>query len=250
MNALSENLNSINIKEELKNTYRYRIEAHAHTTPVSGCSQIKPEELVRIYKELGYDAVTVTNHFISYMFKEKTKDEALAYYLKDFYDAKSAGEKYGIKVYLGLEVRFQNECMNDYLLYGVDDDITSTVYDYLEYDLAKFRTEVKLDNSVFIQAHPFRDGMKLADPALLDGIETFNLHPGHNSRIGLAVKYANEKSFDIVTAGSDFHHPNVCHEGVAAIRTKTLPKDSFELAKVLKSQDYLLEIVGNSIVFP
>lgn len=237
-------------KQDLINTYKYRIELHAHTTPVSACSQIKPEELVITYKNLGYDAVTVTNHFILYKFSDMSKREALAYYLNDYYETVKYGEKFGIKVYLGLEVRFQSECINDYLVYGVDDDITSTVYDYLEYDLHKFRNEVRLDNSVFLQAHPFRDGMKLADPSLLDGIETFNMHPGHNSRVGLAVKYANEKSFGIVTAGSDFHHPNCNNEGVAAIRTKVLPKDSFDLAKILKSQDYLLEIGGNSIVLP
>ena len=55
---------------------------------------------------------------------------------------------------------------------------------------------------------------------------------------------------NIKTAGSDFHHKGKGHEGVSALRTKTLPKDSFELAKILKSGDYLFEIGGDSIVLP
>lgn len=243
-----ENSNSKIIKEELKKAYPYRIEAHAHTTPVSGCSQIPPEELVRIYSELGYHAIAVTNHFISYMFTNKSKSEAMSYYLKDYYDAQNAAEKYGINVLLGLEVRFENQSMNDYLLYGVDEDIVSTVYDYLGSDLETFRREVKLENSLFLQAHPFRNGITPMDTSLLDGIETYNLHPGQNSRIGLAVKYAKENNMDITIAGSDFHHPDVKHEGVAAVRTKVLPKDSFEFVKILKERDYVLEIGGDSII--
>ena len=88
------------------------------------------------------------------------------------------------------------------------------------------------------------------DASLLDGAETFNMHPGHNAAIGLSVKYAKENGLTITTAGSDFHHLNVKHEGVSALRTRTLPKDSFELAELLKQGDYLFEIGGEAIVLP
>lgn len=241
-----ENLKSI--KEALCAEYKYRIELHAHTKPASPCSEILPEELAKTYSELGYDAVVVTNHFCSWIYRNVSRDEALAAYLKDYEDTRSAGEKYGLRVYLGAEARF-DENANDYLVYGVDEKILSDCYDYFEKGVEAYRREVKLDKSVFLQAHPFRPDMVRVNPDLLDGIEVFNMHPGHNSGIGLAAKYAKEKGASVVTAGSDYHHKDRDHEGVSAIRCKYLPDDGFGLAEILKSGDYLMEI-GGQIILP
>jgi predicted metal-dependent phosphoesterase TrpH len=242
---INENNTKQELKEFLESVYPYRIELHAHTTPVSGCSQITPEDMARTYSELGYHAVTITNHFIGYKFCDMTKNEALDYYMKDFLDCKALEDKYGIKFYLGCEIRFQTQGNNDYLIYGCDRDLLSTAYDYLGKTLEEYRSDIKLDKSVFVQAHPFRDGISRADKSLLDGIEVFNLHPGHNSRIGIAARYASEEGLKIKIGGSDFHHPERKHEGVGGIRTKTLPCDSFELAEILKSGDYLIEVGGD-----
>ncbi len=237
------------IKEELIKEYKYRIELHAHTKPASPCSEILPEELVKTYHELGYDGVVVTNHFVKWIFREQTKEEALDSYLKDYEDTCRAAEKYGMKVYLGVEVRFEDH-INDYLVYGVNREILSECYDYFDEGVDAFRREVLLPESVFLQAHPFRRDMVLVDPELLDGVEAFNMHPGHNSAIGIATRYAYENKFDIITAGSDFHHKGKGHEAVSALRTKILPEDTFELAEVLQSGDYILEIGGNAIILP
>ena len=85
------------IKDELIKEYKYRIELHAHTSPASPCSEVLPEELVKTYHELGYDAVVVTNHFVKWIFREQTKEEALEGYLKDYEDTCLAAEKYGIE---------------------------------------------------------------------------------------------------------------------------------------------------------
>ena len=237
------------IKKQLLSLYKYRIEMHAHTSPASPCSQIPPEKMVRIYSGLGYDAVVITNHFIFELLNKLPKKEAVKAYLEDYQKAVRESEKYNIKILLGAEIRF-TENINDYLLYGVDENILNMVYDYLPRGIKAFRNELKLDKSVFIQAHPFRDGMKRVDPALLDGIETFNLHPGHNSRVAIAQRYASTNNFKITTAGSDFHHPDRGHEGISALRTKKLPGDSFELAEILKSGDYIFEIGASAVVLP
>lgn len=237
------------LKEQLNKEYPVRIEMHAHTFPISPCSEVRADELAKIYCKEGYDAVVLTNHYLPDLpiFEGMNKDEAIDCYLAAYEDFSKECEKLGIKAILGCEIRFM-ENHNDYLIYGVNRDILSEAYDYFEKGLFAYRSEVKLDNSVFIQAHPFRNGMTAVDPSLLDGIESFNMHPGHNSRIGIAAKYAKAKGFAVKTAGSDFHHKNMDHECVSALRVRYLPDDSFGLAKLLKSGDYILEIGGDSLV--
>lgn len=244
------------IKKRLGEQYKFKIEMHAHTRPASPCGEATPTELAKIYAEQGYDAVVLSNHY-SYTYSKFTsagvktpeKEQFIEEYLKDFDEFAVECEKLGIKAILAAEARF-NENINDYLIYGVDKDVLRSVYDYFDKGVTAFRTEVKLDRSVFIQAHPFRNNMTQVDASLLDGIEVFNMHPGHNSRIGIASKYTKQNNLQIKTAGSDFHHKDVGHEGVSALRTKFLPSDTFELAEILKSGDYLLEIGGDSLILP
>ena len=233
------------LKSNLIQEYKYRIELHAHTSGASLCSQISPEMMANKYAELGYDGIVITNHFI---YHDKTdKKEYIDKYLNDYELTKNYGEKLGLTVLLGAEIRF-TENVNDYLLYGVDADMLYYIYDLLPYGVENFRREFKSEKSIFLQAHPFRDNMTVVDGKLLDGVEVFNMHPGHNSRIGLASRYAMENNLDIITAGTDYHNPG--RDGLAALRCKVLPNDSFAVATILKSRDYLLEIARNNIIIP
>ncbi len=236
------------LKNSLLQEYKYRTELHAHTSPASSCSEIPPEDLVVIYKELGYDAVTVANHF-SYEYQDSTKEQVIDRFFSDFETAKKKGEEIGINVILAAEIRFE-ENENDYLIYGVTRKMMEEIYDLLAFGVDNFRKVYSMPDSVFLQAHPFRDDMEAVNPLILDGIEVFNMHPNHNSRVGIASVYAKEQQFPIITAGSDFHHKNRKHEGVSAILTKTLPSESFDIAKILKSGNYLLETGRSNIIIP
>lgn len=236
------------LKNELLKEYKYQIELHAHTSPASSCSQIPPEEMAEIYKGLGYDAVTIANHFI-FEYQGLSKEEVIDRFFDNFERAEKKGKETGIKVLLAAEIRF-TENDNDYLVFGVTRKMMEEIYDLLPYGIENFRKVYNMPESVFIQAHPFREGMEKVDPKLLDGIEVYNMHPNHNSKVGLAAVYAKEQCFSVITSGSDFHHPGRKHEGVSAIRTKFLPKDTFELASILRSGDYLLEVGRNNIIIP
>ena len=242
-------MNINDFKATLAKEYPFRIELHAHSRPVSPCSEVSPKELVDTYKAHNYDALVLTNHYIRYLFKDLTKEEAVKYYLNDFKEAYEYGEQVGLKVYLGIEYRF-DENNNDYIIYGANEEIVARIFDCFDMGLEKFRKEIQLPDSVFIQAHPLRNGCILQSADLLDGIETLNLHPGHNGQVGRAVRIADKENYKITTIGSDFHHKNVDHEAVSALRTKFLPKDSFELAKLLKSGDYIFEIGETSLIIP
>ncbi len=233
-------------KDEIIKEYKYKIELHAHTKPTSMCADFIPSEVMKTYKVAGYDGVVITNHFVLGHLGDMSKEEYLKEYEKAFLDAEEIGDEIGIRAYFGAELRF-SENNNDYMLYGVDKDILEVCYDYLHTDLATFRKNVKLDKSVLVQAHPFRDGVSVAEAEYLDGYEIFNMHPGHNSRNGFSAKKAKETGKKINTAGTDFHHMG--HDGLSAIRTKILPEDSFELAEILRSGEYVLDI-GGVIVLP
>ncbi len=241
-------MNLKTLKNDLLKEYCYRTELHAHTSPASSCSEVSPEDVVTIYKNLGYDAVTIANHF-SFNYQKSDKETVLDRFFKDFERAKQKGDEIGIKVILAAEIRFE-ENENDYLIYGVTRKMMEEIYDLLPFGVENFRKVYSMPDSVFLQAHPFRDDMERVNPEILDGIEVFNLHPNHNSRVGIAALYAKENNYSIVTAGSDFHHVNRKHEGVSAILTKTLPCESFDIADILKSGDYLLEAGRNHVIIP
>ncbi len=233
-----------NIKKQLKNAYPYRIELHAHTNPVSSCSEFPPAEVVRRYHALGAHGVVITNHAKPDATK-KPQEEWVRWYCKDYQEALVEGEKLGVRVYLGMEVRFpQNN--NDYLIFGVDEAFVKRAWEYLGTNLHTFYEACKAEDRVIVQAHPFRKGMELADPADLDGIEVFNMHPGHNSAVAFAARH-QAKVGGIVTGGTDFHHPD--HEGGLFTCFKELPRSSYELARMLKSGEYVF-MVGNSLILP
>lgn len=223
----------------------YKTELHSHTFPVSICSEVPAEKAVELYKNLGYHSIVICNHFAPYCQYVDNKKKFLSHYLADYDNALEAGRKYGLNVILGCEIRF-TENNNDYLLFGMDHEILEWAYDYLDKGIEVFSKVFRSHDRLIFQAHPFRDGMTQVEPHLLDGIETFNLHPGHNSKVAIAARYAKQHDL-IPIIGTDYHHFG--HEGLGALLTKTEMKTTADIVTVLKSRDYLFEI-GGSILIP
>lgn len=224
--------------------YKYKTELHLHTSPASGCSEIPPELAVENYAKLGYHSIVVCNHFYPGMRFVDNKKQCIDAYLADYELAVEAGRKHGVNVILGCEIRF-SENANDYLLFGIDREFLNDAYDCLDMGIEKFSEEFRGDGRLLIQAHPFRNGMTEVPPEYLDGIESFNMHPNHNSRVAMASKYA-KKHHLIETAGTDYHHPG--HEGMAALLTKSEIKTSSDIVDVLRSRDYVFDIGGSILI--
>lgn len=225
--------------------YRYKTELHLHTWPASRCSEVLPEKAVEVYAGLGYHSIVICNHFYRGMRFVENKQQCIKEYLADYKKALEAGEKYGIHVILGCEIRF-TENVNDYLLFGIDTDFFQFAYDCLDMGVEQFSKQFRSDERLLIQAHPFRDGMTEVAPEYVDGIEAFNMHPNHNSRVAFASKYAKNHNL-ISTAGTDFHH--LGHEGMAALLTQTEIQTSHDIVNVLKGGQYIFEI-GGRILLP
>lgn len=245
-------MNAQEIKSQLEKEYKYKLELHAHSKPASGCSEVPVPDLIRTYAELGYHGIVLTNHFIydySTCMQERSVEEGLAVWLNDYHEAVAEGKKFGLAVFLGAEIRF-TENNNDYLIYGLTEKMLPEIYRLLPEGVVNFRKTYEMPDSVFLQAHPFRDGMVEVDPAILDGIETFNMHPGQRSRNAVANLYAKKKGFGIRLVASDFHFLRGREVAVSAIRTKTMPKDSFDVARILRSGDFIGEVGTQALILP
>jgi histidinol phosphatase-like PHP family hydrolase len=232
------------LKEQLIAQHPYKFELHAHSNPASACSEFSPAELVERCKNAGAHGLVLTNHAIWWM-KETPKEEWCAQYLKDYREAKEAGERMGLQIILGFEIHF-SDSSNDYLVFGYDESFVPTVYDWMDKTAKEFYDAFSNEDALIIQAHPNRNNMVEMERDCVDGYEVFNLHPGHNSRVAFAARL-HKKNGGIVTGGTDFHHRG--HEGSLFTCFSTLPQDGKDLVRLLRNGDYLF-LVGDQIILP
>jgi len=184
----------------------YKYDIHVHTKEVSSCGKVPAIEVVKLYKDAGYHGIVITDHYFASFFinlDNLTWDEKIDCYLKGYNKAFEIGKKIGLKVILGMELRFI-ENANDYLVYGFDEKFLRNNKELYNLNLKEFRELTKDQDIIIFQAHPFRAGMIPAPPELLDGIEIHNGNPRHNSHNDLAYKYALENQL-LMLSGSDFH---------------------------------------------
>ncbi len=230
------------LKQQLIAGYPYKFELHAHSNPASCCSELPPAELAERCKNAGASGLVLTNHAIWWM-KETPKEEWCAQYLKDYRDAKEAGEKLGVAVLLGFEMRFMDSD-NDYLVFGFEEDFIPTVYDWMDKTAKEFYNEFRGEDVLMIQAHPNRSNMVEMGRDCVDGYEVFNMHPGHNSRVAFASRL-HQQNGGVVTGGTDFHHRG--HEGSLFTCFAEMPKDEKNLVRLLRSGDYVF-MIGDKVI--
>ena len=219
----------------------FKTELHAHTREVSPCADLSAEEVADRYIEAGYTSIVITNHYIQFIFDgvEGTWNDKVDYYLAPYRKMKEYA-KGKLNVLLGCELRF-NDNPNDYLILGLTEQF---LYDHPElYKMtAKTFSEFsKKHGLLFVQAHPFRNGMKITPPHLLDGIEVFNGHQGHDSRNAMALAWAKLHGL-LFTSGSDFHHPHSLTD--AGIFTEAPITSMEQLMETLRSGNYTLHCSG------
>lgn len=227
----------MNFSEILKD-YPYTTELHAHSFPVSGCGDFSAEEVVEIYKSAGASSLCLTNHL-----GPGNADLGAEYYLEDYRKAREAAGD-ALNVILGVEMRFEGSS-NDYLVYGVSEEDIPRFIELVPHGIENFYKEVKSERNVIIQAHPFRKGVTLAPLDSIDGIESFNIHPGHNSRVGIGARYAKLKDL-LVTGGTDFHHEG--HQALCLMRSKEEMKNSYDVADAIKSRNVIFDCSGHIVI--
>lgn len=221
-----------------------KIELHVHTSECDLVAAESGANIVRMYKDIGYDGLVITDHYFS-LFYEWFKDE-LAFadhkkiidrWLKGYYSAKNEAEKIGFTVLSGAEVRFDGT-INDYLVYGLDAEDFYSLPLLNRLKNVDELISVLPKKAVVVQAHPFRNEMTVKDPSNLFGIE---IHNGCTDefRNNLAKVYA-EYYGKRMTSGSDFHSKNALAKG--GIITSSNVRNASDLVSVLRAGNYELII--------
>lgn len=220
----------------------YKTELHVHTSDGDIYAKHSGEEIVKMYADKGYSSLVITNHYFSPFFtwfKDELDDadhkKIIDRYLKGYYIAKNEGEKLGVSVLPGAEVRVRS-CANDYLIYGLNEK------DF--YDLPILCNLKNIDelvdtipeHALIVWAHPFRNKCTTFTPDRLFGLEGFN-YGNEPFRNQMAKDFAKHYGKPI-TSGSDFHGKNALAKGGIISNKKILtPRD---LTDVLKSGEYTL----------
>ena len=185
-----------------------RIETHAHTKTVSPCASVSPEQMVRIYRENGYDCIIVTEHFNREVFEKYTGSprDKVKRYLEGYYRLQEAAEGSGLQIWLGAE-----SCIlggpEDFLLFGIEEDFLydhPAVYDMTQKDLYR---ELDACGALLFQAHPNRGHCRPRDPRYLHGVEAANWHVAHDNKNYLTIEFAQRHPHLLLSGGSDYHSP-------------------------------------------
>lgn len=184
----------------------FKYDTHVHTDETSPCGKVKAIELVHLYKECGYRGIVITDHYYNRYFDsliDMDWEKKIESYLQGYRIALLEGQKIGLNVILGMELRF-NKSPNDYLVYGINEDFLIENKELYNLSLKEFREFTKGKGILIYQAHPYRNGLSREWVDILDGIEVYNGNPRHDSHNDLAYKLAEDKNLKMLS-GSDFH---------------------------------------------
>ncbi len=156
----------------------YKYEMHLHTKPVSECARATVRENLEFYKELGYDGVFITDHFIDgnlNIERDRPYDERIRFYYSSYREALEIGKELGIRIFSGVEMSYKG---TDFLVYGLDEEW------WLEHPEIEGMQKSKqlpflMESGGFVaQAHPYRqdrwiDHIRLF-PQCVHAVETTN----------------------------------------------------------------------------
>ncbi len=220
---------------------QFKTELHLHTSEVSSCSHQTACEAAEDYIKAGYHTVVIANHYTPTNISKfgETWEECINRFLSPYHLMKEhVGDR--LNVLIGCELRFPKS-INDYLVFGVTEDFLREHPMLCEMSLNEFSDFAHENDLLIIQAHPFRRGMTIVDQKLLDGVEVFNGHAGHDSRNPIADMWAQRYGL-LRTSGSDHHNPD--SEISGGILTDAPVTSEKQLAQILRSGDYTLICSG------
>lgn len=214
----------------------YKYETHLHSAPVSKCASAKIEDNLRYYKELGYDGVFITNHFLDGSLnidRNAPYEERLNFFFSDYEKGLEIGKELGIKVFCGAEMNYGG---TDFLVYGLDKQWYLAHPEIMEMKKSEEMRFLKENGALIIQAHPFREASYIDHirlyPWCIDGVEVINA-----CRTDLENKMAGlyAENYGLIPfAGSDNHHARR-HKKLAGVCCEEPIQDVQDFIRKVKS---------------
>lgn len=186
----------------------YKYETHCHTAPVSKCGKASVEDTVYFYKQLGYDGIFLTNHFLDGNINLEVRSwpyrEQVEFYFSDYEEAVKVGATAGIKVFPGVELSYRG---TDFLIYGLEKDWYLAHPEIMEMQKTEELPFMAEAGAFVIQAHPYREAHYIDHirlfPRSVHGVEVINSNMSWESN-ELSGSYADHYGL-LKTAGSDNH---------------------------------------------
>lgn len=186
----------------------YRYDTHVHTAPASRCGHAGVEETLLFYRDLGFDGIFLTNHFVDGNCaapKTDPYEKQLDFFFADYQNALVLGKEIGIRAFLGVEITCDG---TDFLIYGLSPDFYYAHPELLSMKKSEELPFLRENGALVIHAHPFReagyiDHIRLF-PRCVDGVETLNASRDDFCN-RMAEIYAREYGLTCQTAGSDNH---------------------------------------------
>lgn len=191
----------------------YRYELHCHTSEGSKCSDISIKEMFKLYQEVGYSGICITDHFTNPMNPlndNATWDERVNLSYDIYQKALEEGKKYNMAVFWGIEYSItpnidcpsQATC-NDFIFLNLDKEWLMDNKDAFREKTEDLFKRIHEANGFIIHAHPMFGGELRLFPYSVDAVESIN--GGANSSCNMNAKtYANMYNLT-ETAGTDLH---------------------------------------------
>lgn len=227
----------------------FRYETHLHTYPVSKCATATVRESLEFYKNLGYDGVFITNHFLDGNINSDRAlpyDELIEFYFSDYEEAKRLESEIGINVFLGVESSYKG---TDFLIYGLTKEwflAHPEIQDMKKSDQLSFFIE---NDALVIQAHPFREASYIDHirlfPRNVHGVEIVNASRGEFEN-AMARSYAEVYGL-VEFAGSD-NHAAQKQRLLAGVSFESAIKDERDFAKRVKNSEAKIFTLVNPLI--
>ncbi len=214
----------------------YKYETHLHTSPVSACARVGVRENLEFYKEMSYDGVFITNHFLD---GNIGCDRSLGYQDKinfcfsDYEQGVEIGKEIGIKVFCGIEMSYGG---TDFLIYGLDKNWFLKNSQIMNFSMKEKLALIRENGGYIIQAHPFREASFIDHirlfPRSIDAVEVINANRSEFEN-KMAKLYAENYGLYEV-AGTD-NHAGSSQQIFAGVKSNTPIESELDYISKIKS---------------
>lgn len=194
----------------------YKYEMHCHAREFGWCAKVPTDILVPAYAKAGYQGICITNHYIDFAFEMMRAGSwagKIDFYLESYRKAKVLAQAFDMDIILGMEMRFTDDAYNDFLVYGMDENLLYRYPDLYQHSPASFKAFCVEHDLMIFQAHPLRHLCHPVEPEYLDGYEILNanLRSNNYNDEAEALQKANKL---LGIAGSDYHQlPDLARSG-------------------------------------